>query len=175
MEEESYRKYREVLARAAFRLSERFGVRLSQSAAARFADSVPDWPAFPDTRETLRELGRKGFRLYILSNVDTDILLGTMRNNGLEVDGYVTAEEVGSYKPRAAHWTRFLAKTGARMEEMLHVAQSIYHDIVPTQRMGISSAWVNRYREPLPAEAQPSYIVDGLSGLSEILGRTAVE
>lgn len=168
-EEESYRKYREVLGRTAMKLSRRVGFDASQSAANRFAGSVPTWPAFPDTREALKALGRKGYRRYILSNVDADLLIGTIENHGLEVDGFVTAEEVGSYKPNEAHWKRFMQKTGARKGELLHVAQSIYHDIVPTQMMGIASAWVNRYGERLPSNAQPSYIVDSLENLAETL------
>jgi len=168
-EEESYRKYREVLRRAAARLSRRVGFEASQSGVNQFAESVPTWPAFSDTREALEDLGKRGYKRYILSNVDMDLLLGSIKNSGLEVEGFVTAEEVGSYKPDQAHWERFMQKTAARKGELLHVAQSVYHDILPTQRMGIQSAWVNRYTEPLPPNAQPSYIVDSLRNLAGIL------
>jgi 2-haloalkanoic acid dehalogenase type II len=174
-EEESYRRYREVLCRTALRLADKAGFKAGQAGAELFGGSVPNWPAFPDTARALRDIGRKGYKRYILSNVDTDLLFGTIKKWGLEVDGFVTAEEVGSYKPSEGHWTRFMQKTGARKEEMLHVAQSVYHDILPTQRMGIASAWVNRYAEPLPAEARPSYIVDSLRNLNEVLDQAASE
>ena len=168
-EEESYKKYREVLRNTAVRLAKSAHLEADQSAADEFANSVPSWPAFPDTRKALRELGKMGFARYILSNVDTDLLEGTIRNSGLEVDGFVTAEQVGSYKPSRGHWVAFMRKTGARKREVLHVAQSLYHDILPTQEMGIASAWVNRYREPLPESAHPAYIVDSLESLTNLL------
>jgi 2-haloalkanoic acid dehalogenase type II len=168
-EERSYKKYRQVLSSAALRMAESFGLSATPAAAAEFADSVPAWPVFPDTRDALHEFGRRGYLRYILSNVDTDLLLRTIEGNGLEIDGFVTAEEVGSYKPRPGHWTRLLEKTGAKKGEILHVAQSVYHDIIPAESMGIASAWVNRYGEPLPAEAEPAYITDSLASLNAIL------
>jgi len=81
----------------------------------------------------------------------------------------VTAEQVGSYKPRPGHWTEFMARTGARKDEVLHVAQSVFHDIIPTQGLGIESVWVNRYREQLPAGASPGLIVDSLALLSGVI------
>jgi FMN phosphatase YigB (HAD superfamily) len=87
----------------------------------------------------------------------------------LEVDGFVTSEQVGSYKPRAGHWLEFLRRTEAAKGEVLHVAQSIYHDIVPATRLGIASAWVNRYHEPMPSGASPTFVSDSLVHLAELL------
>jgi 2-haloalkanoic acid dehalogenase type II len=168
-QESSYRRYREVLSRTALALAAGLGVPPDRRAAEEFAASVPDWPAFPDTREFLQRMGSKGYKRYILSNVDDDLLEGTISKNGLEVDGFVTAEQVGSYKPDAGHWLRFIEKTGAGREEILHVAQSVYHDIVPSQRLGIVSAWVNRYGEPMPEGVQPAFMSDSLAHLSELL------
>jgi 2-haloalkanoic acid dehalogenase type II len=168
-QESSYKKYREVLALTAVSLSDRLGVKVTEDAAREFANSVPRWPAFQDTRKFLREMGEKGYSRYILSNVDNDLLAETIRTHGLEVDGFVTAEEVGSYKPNPGHWLRFLEKTGAAKGDILHCAQSMLHDIAPTQSLGIASAWVNRYGERLSSDLEPSIICDSLAGLSEAL------
>ena len=169
-EEASYKKYRDVLRNSALRLSRSLGFEASQSAADAFAASLPTWPAFPDTKKALQDLGRNGYRRHILSNVDTDLLQGTIANHGLEIEGFVTAEEVGSYKPNRGHWLAFFRKTGAKKEEVLHVAQSVYHDIIPAQEMSIASAWVNRYGEPLPQEAKPEFIVESMESLAKLLG-----
>lgn len=169
LEEAHYQRYSEVLRKTALKLAEELGVRGDENSAARFAASVPSWPAFPDTARALRDLGARGYRRYILSNVDADLLTETIRKNSLEVDGFVTAEEVGSYKPSHAHWVRFLEKTGATKDEVLHVAQSVFHDIVPAGRLGIQTAWVNRYREALPAGTEPLYISDSLAELASLL------
>jgi 2-haloalkanoic acid dehalogenase type II len=168
-QESTYRKYREVLAGTVMSMSGRLGVEVTKEGASNFAASVPHWPAFPDTAEFLRKAGAEGYARYILSNVDNDLLEETISNNRLEVDGFVTAEEVGSYKPAAGHWLKFMKETSAKKEELLHSAQSIYHDIIPTQQMGIASAWVNRYAERLPPGVSPTYMSDSLSGLEEIL------
>ena len=168
-EEAAYKKYREVLRKSVLAMSGDVGAEVSDDAARRFAGSVPGWPAFPDTAGFLKEMGSRGYKRYILSNVDDDLLEGTIRNSHLEVDGYVTAEQVGSYKPSEAHWVEFLRRTGASRDEVLHVAQSIYHDIIPTQAMGIASAWVNRYREPIPPGASPAMITDSLASLAEMI------
>ena len=168
-QESDYKLYREVLASTAADLAAGFGMKVKPQAFAEFAKSVPDWAAFPDTAEALRAMGRKGYRRYILSNVDTDLLKETISRNRLEVDGFVTAQECRSYKPAFGHWKAFMERTGARKEEILHVAQSIYHDIVPTAKLGISSAWINRYSQPLPSDAQPVFICDSLAGLVPLL------
>lgn len=168
-EEATYKKYREVLRRSVLSMSKELGVEVSDKAAREFAASVPRWPAFPDTARFLHMVGSRGYKRYILSNVDDDLLGATIENNRLEVDGFVTAEQVGSYKPRKAHWAEFLRRTGAAKGELLHVAQSVFHDILPAQELGIATAWVNRYSEPLPRDASPSMISDGLESLARII------
>jgi len=169
LQEATYQKYREVLRRTLLSMSGTLGVDISEEAARRFAASVPRWPAFPDTNEFLRRMSALGCKLYILSNVDDDLLEETINRNGLKIDGFVTAEQVGSYKPMPGHWVKFMQVTGAKHEETLHVAQSVYHDIIPTQAMGIASAWINRYDEPLPKAATPLFMSDSLAHLGEIL------
>jgi 2-haloalkanoic acid dehalogenase type II len=171
--ESEYRKYRDVLRETVISMSSTLGVPVTDTAAREFAGSVPRWPPFPDTSKFLRDMGSRGFKRYILSNVDNDILEETIRRHGLEVDGFVTAEEVGSYKPRPGHWERLFQKTGARREGVLHVAQSVYHDIIPSQEMGLASAWVNRYHEPMPTAASPTFVTDSLTHLAELLDGTS--
>lgn len=158
-----------MLRNAAIRVALGSGIELDPKKAEAFAESVPTWPPFADTKSSLALLASKGYELHILSNVDNELLEGTIRNTGLKVDGYVTAEDARSYKPAHGHWETFMSRSGAKREEILHVAQSIYHDILPTQEMGIASAWVNRYDDPLPSEVQPSYIASGLRELAQVL------
>ena len=169
-QESTYKKYREVLRETVISMSGVLGATVTNGAAQAFAGSVARWPAFPDSAGFLREMGSRGLKRYILSNVDNDLLEETVRRHGFEVDGFVTAEEVGSYKPRPGHWERFFQKTGAKREGVLHVAQSVYHDILPTQSMGIASAWVNRYDEKLGPGVEPLFICDSLENLAKALG-----
>lgn len=166
-----YKKYVRVMIDTAQRLAENLRIEISKAEAERFANSLPSWPAFKDTVAQLKTLGRMGLKRYILSNVDVDLLEETIGRNHLEVDGFVTAEEVRSYKPSFAHWSRFLEKTGVDKDLVLHVAQSIYHDIIPASRLGIKTAWINRYRNKLLDNAKPLFVCRSLRDLTQLLDR----
>lgn len=168
-EEGEYKSYREVLRDTAIKVADHLRISIAEKDAKEFAASVPSWPPFSDTVETLTELGRRGYKRVILSNIDRDILRETILRNNLDVDGYITAEDVGSYKPSLRHWNRFFELYETRREATLHVAQSIYHDIIPSSRLGISNAWINRYSEANPSGISPSYVFGGLKDLLNLL------
>lgn len=167
LESGPYRKYREILAESARRVASRFDVQLSEEEARAFADSLPNWPPFPDTVDGLKAFGVMGFRRVILSNVDRDLLAETIRRHGLEVDGAITAEDTRTYKPNPRHWLAFCARYGARREEVLHIAQSLLHDIRPALRLKLDCVWLNRYAEPTPEDVRrvrQFYDLDALVG-----------
>ena len=59
----------------------------------------------------------------------------------------ITAEDVGAYKPAENHFRILdttLAELGVDRTELLHVAQSLFHDHVPAKREGLASVWINR-------------------------------
>jgi len=168
-EEGKYKSYREVLRDVAMKVAENLGTPISEGQASSFAASVPRWPAFSDTVETMKELGKRGYKRIILSNVDRDILRETILRSGLDVDGYITAQDVGSYKPSTAHWNKFFDDYQASEQRTLHVACSIYHDIVPASKLGITNAWINRYSETKPVDVNPSYVFGDLKEILKIL------
>jgi 2-haloalkanoic acid dehalogenase type II len=138
--------YSQLLEKVHDRLSERFGLTPDNAEAAAFGTSVGNWPAFPDSARALAYL--KGhFQLIILSNVDRNSFAGSARRLGVEFDQILTAEEIGSYKPDLRNFEYLLARAGEAgiaKHELLHVAQSLFHDHVPANRMGIASAWIDR-------------------------------
>jgi 2-haloalkanoic acid dehalogenase type II len=148
-----YRSYREVLLLTARRVAERLGWALVPGRERFLPDSLPSWPAFPDTNEALRRMADAGHRLAILSNVDDDLLAGTRRHLVVDFDFAVTAQQVGSYKPAPAHFEAARKRIGDA--RWLHVAQSYFHDIVPTRRLGVPSAWINRKRERASGPERP--------------------
>jgi 2-haloacid dehalogenase len=163
--EKRYVPYRDVLSEAAVRAARTLGVALPAAQAREFADSLPRWPAFPDTVEVLGLLRQRGIGRFILSNVDRDQLEATIRVHSLEVDGFVTAEDVRSYKPHPAHWERFFDEHPIERGGVLHVAQSLYHDIVPATALGLRTVWVNRYSDALPGDVRPTFVLPDLRGL----------
>jgi 2-haloacid dehalogenase len=139
-------RYSELLEKVYGRLAEHFGVAVDAEEARAFGASVGDWPAFPDSVEALRYL-KQHFKLIILSNVDQASFARSNERLGVEFDEVLTAEEIGSYKPSLRNFefmVQRLDSIGIAKGELLHVAQSLYHDHVPANRMGIASAWIDR-------------------------------
>lgn len=148
---EAFRNYRDVLTESARRVTARLGWTLPDSRAGFLADSLSSWPPFPDTNGALETLAAAGCRLGILSNVDDDLLAGSRRLLVPVFDPalIVTAQQVRSYKPAAAHFDEARRRIGGL--RWLHAAQSLFHDIAATRRLGIPSAWINRKGETPPA------------------------
>ena len=138
--------YPEILSEAFFRTGQDLGVSVSGEWAARLGDSVPLWPAFPDSTNALQSLADE-YILIILSNVHRKGFAGSNTRLGVDFDKIITAEDVGAYKPAANHFKALeatLDELGIRRERLLHVAQSLFHDHVPAKRHGLDSVWINR-------------------------------
>ena len=167
VEQEHYRPYREVLAETATRVAHTLGWPLTYERAGFLAVSLPEWRPFADTNAALERLRAAGIRLGILSNVDDDLLAGTRRHFAVDFDLVITAQQVRSYKPRAAHFTTARERIGGA--RWLHAAESNYHDIVPVNAMGVATAWINRGgRAALPG-GTPTREFRDLTGLADWL------
>lgn len=138
--------YRDLLAEVHRRLAREWQVSVPEASHLAFGGSVPHWPAFADTPAALAYLGRH-YRLIILSNVDRDSFAASNAKLGVRFDAICTAQDIGSYKPDARNF-RYLIETVAKMgigrNEILHTAQSLYHDHAPAKAAGLASAWIDR-------------------------------
>jgi 2-haloalkanoic acid dehalogenase type II len=137
-----YRKYREVLGLAASAAARGFGKNIPEKLPSILAEQLPSWAPFPDTNPALEKLATE-YTLGILSNVDDDLLGGTLKHFTVPFDLVVTAERVRSYKPGTEHFEEARRIIGAD-RGWLHVAASVYHDIEPALRLGVKTVWVNR-------------------------------
>ncbi len=175
--------YSGLLARVHARLAAEWGVAADAAADAAFGASVPDWPAFPDSAEALAYLKRH-YRLVILSNVDRASFAGSNRRLGVEFDAIYTAQDIGSYKPdlRNFHYMlEHLAAKGIRPAEILHTAQSLFHDHGPAKLVGLSSCWIDRRHAaagwgatmPPPANATYEFRFTSMGEMAEAHRREA--
>ena len=138
--------YPAVLADTLRALGRRWGIATTEAAAAEFGASVGRWPAFPDSAGALQYLKRH-HKLVILSNVDRASFAKSNVKLGVEFDRVLTAEEIGSYKPDIRNFEyaiRALGEMGVARDKILHVAQSLFHDIAPANSLGLLTVWVNR-------------------------------
>lgn len=142
-----YRPYREILAEVTRALAAEQRLNLGPGQEYALADSIARWPAFKDTPKALARLAEH-YDLAILSNIDRDLFEGSRPKLLGEYDfdfaAVITAEDTRSYKPSIGHFWKAIETLGVPGARILHVAQSLYHDVAPAQSMGISTVWVNR-------------------------------
>jgi 2-haloacid dehalogenase len=138
-----YRTYRKVLTECLLGLGERYKFSPTTAELARFSASVGDWPAFADSAAGLaRFKGR--YRLAPITNCDDDLFALSNQKLGITFDWIITAQQAGSYKPSLNNFTFALNKIGVPMENVLHIAQSLFHDHAPAKYLGWRTAWINR-------------------------------
>ncbi|WP_454739173.1 haloacid dehalogenase type II [Cupriavidus necator] len=148
------------------RLANEWNVGVTDEEANTFGASVPDWPAFPDTVEALRYL-KQHYKLVILSNIDRLSFRGSNARLGVEFDAIYTAQDVGAYKPSPRNFEYMLGRLkrdfGLEKDDILHTAQSLFHDHAPANGFGLASAWIDRrhadkgWGATMPPPGTPKY------------------
>ena len=138
-----YITYRAVLESVVRQFGERYGFQPSGTELRALHESIPAWPTFPDTVSALQNL-QKRYKLAIISNIDDDLFNETRKHLGVEFSTVITAQQARSYKPSRNNFLMALRALKLEPSELLHVGQSIYHDVIPAQSLGIRAVWVNR-------------------------------
>ena len=173
-------RYPELLAEVMRRVGDHFRAEVTADEAAAFGESVGDWPPFEDAHDALTRLGKR-FSLIILSNVDRTSFARSNRKLGVEFDRIITAEDVGSYKPSPRNFEVLISEVRSldvAPEQLLHVAQSLYHDHEPAKRFGLSTVWIHRRHTvegfgatPPPAgTVQPDWTFPSLAAFADAAG-----
>jgi len=171
----AYRDYKSVLRTVLEGFGARFGFAPTASELQRFAASVKDWPAFPDSPRALQALKRK-FKLAIVSNIDDDLFAFSAQRLQVQFDWVITAHQVKSYKPSLNNFRFAFDRIGVPQAKILHVAQSLFHDIAPAKTLGLATVWVNRRHDKAgsgatpAAQAQPDLEVPDLQSLARTIG-----
>ena len=138
--------YREILATVYKRLADEWRVTVTWEEAEAYGRSVGDWPAFPDSTAALQYLKRH-YKLVILSNVDNASFAASNRRLAVDFDAIYAAEDIGTYKPDPRNFEYMLenlARLGVAKGDILHTAESMFHDHAPANRIGLRSAWIYR-------------------------------
>jgi len=170
-----YSQYREVLRSVVRAFGERLEFAPTQNEMDALPDSMPRWQPWPDTVSALKRLATK-FRLSIISNTDDDIFARTRAWLPVEFESVTTAQQAGCYKPRPEIFQMALKKTSVAADQIVHVGQSIYHDVLPAQSFGLATVWVNRPSPRVgigavrPASGKPDLEVPDVATLAERAG-----
>ncbi len=169
----AYQSYRNVLESVVGQLGERCGFRPSPAELRCLHESVPAWPRFPDAVDALQSLAQR-YQLAVISNIDDDLFSETRKHLGVEFAAVITAHQARSYKPSLNNFRLALQTLGVEPSRLLHAGQSVYHDVIPAQSLGISAVWVNR-RSARPgvgavraASGQPDLEVPDVAALAAL-------
>ena len=173
-EQKKYVSYREVLQLVVGGFGEKLGFDPSEAEMRSLPESLAAWQPFPDTVAALRELKTR-YQLAVISNIDDDLFADTAPKLGVKFNQVITAQQALCYKPCKRIFQIAQDKLGVAPGKWLHVGQSIYHDVIPAQAMGIAAVWVNR---PSPREGagatkaaagKPDHEVASLKELVELV------
>lgn len=174
VEAEGYRIYKDVLEEVLIRICNKLDLKPTEDELHNFSWSVRTWPPFPDSTEALKIL-QQNYRLGVLSNIDDDLFSYSEELLDIRFDEFVSAQQIQSYKPRKKHFLEVLRRLNYQPKDVLHVAQSLFHDIKPASELGFTTVWVNRrYGKPgsgaTPlAAATPDFEVKDLKSLVSIM------
>ncbi|MBE9193100.1 haloacid dehalogenase type II [Gloeocapsopsis crepidinum LEGE 06123] len=146
IQQNGYIKYREVLKKVVQKFGDRFDFVPTTTEIESLPESLQNWQPFPDTIKALQFLQQK-YKLVIISNVDDDLFATTAKHLKVEFNEIITAEQAKSYKPSLNNFKLAFSRIGIPQEQILHVAASLYHDIVPARSLGLTTVWVNRNAE----------------------------
>ena len=134
------------LARVYAAMAPELHLPTGESFAEGFRDSIKQWPAFPDSVDALKRLSKR-YRLVAMTNAQRWALDHMEKTLGSPFHDTVTVDEARCEKPDPVFFgfTRGrLSRDGYVLEDILHVAQSQYHDIGVAKQLGYTVAWIER-------------------------------
>jgi putative hydrolase of the HAD superfamily len=140
------KRYCELLAIVYKRLAEEWGLSATHEECVAYGRSIAHWPAFADSPDALRYL-KKYYKLVILSNVDNASFAHSNRRLQVAFDAVYTAEDIGSYKPSPRNFEYMLDKLrslGVGKDQVLHTAESMFHDHKPASALNMRTCWIHR-------------------------------
>ena len=158
------------------------GLPHDDAAADAFMRRFFQFPAFPDSVDALQRLRRR-FRLVAMTNFDR-VAYGACANTlNLPFHDSVTVDDAQYPKPDPRFFSYNLGRQSAfgyRQEDILHVAQSQYHDIGVARSLGYKVCWIERRKgqqgfggTPVPPEVtKPDFHFATLGELADAVERS---
>ncbi len=159
------KRYMDLLPVVYRRLAEEWGVEVTWEECCTYGRSIEHWPAFPDSAEALKYL-KQHYKLIVLTNTDNASFKHSNAKLEVEFDGRYTAEDIGSYKPDGRNFVYMLEnleRIGIKKTEVLHTAESMFHDHAPANKFGLSNCWIYRRHDKegfgatMTPEEMPTY------------------
>mgnify|MGYP001297379568 FL=1 len=165
------------LVRVYLAIAPKLGLPAEQAYGERLRDDARQWKAFPDSAMALARLGER-YRLIAMTNARRWAYDHFAKELGNPFYASFTADDTGTEKPDPAFFQKvfaFVESEGHSKDDILHVAQSQYHDIGVSRRLGMTNCWIERRHDQKgyggtiePSEfTQPDYHFTSMAALSD--------
>ncbi|ACE94633.1 putative 2-haloacid dehalogenase protein (plasmid) [Rhizobium etli CIAT 652] len=165
------------LVRVYLAIAPKLGLPADQKYGERLRDSAKSWKAFADSAAALARLA-KNYRLVAMTNARRWAFAFFEKELGSPFHAAFTADDTGTEKPDPAFFETvfaYVASEGHSKDDILHVAQSQYHDIGISRKLGLTNCWIERRHAEKgyggtiePAEfTTPDYHFTSMAGLAD--------
>lgn len=147
------KRFPEDLSRVYLDIARAAGLPESQELGQRLMNSAKHWAGFPDSADAMARLAKR-YKLVAMTNAQRWAFEHFQTALGLPFWKGFTTDDTGTEKPDPAFFEFVfadLAKDGIAKDDILHVAQSQYHDIGISRSLGMTNCWIER------RHAQPGY------------------
>jgi len=127
-------------------LAEKFALPIGHGEERTFVESAVSWPAFSDSVQALKRLG-KHFRIVAMTNTQRWAFDGMDRTLDFPFFKGFTVDDSGCEKPDPRYFSYVLGRLaleGYTKDNIVHVAQSQFHDIGIARELGYTVCWIER-------------------------------
>lgn len=167
------------LARCYGVVAEMLGLPQGKEYGRQMVEAVGNAPAFPDSAEALARLAER-YKLVAMTNAQSWAFDNYQKKLGMPFHKGFTVDDTGVEKPDPVffeHVFTDLIKEGVEKGDILHVAQSQYHDIGISRRLGMTNCWIERRHDKAgyggtispDSFTEPSYHFTTLAGLADAI------
>ena len=163
LESEAFRPYAEIVAQS---LVDELGLPPDQ--ASRIGANAGRWPLFADSAGALQQL-RAFAPCAAITNSDLAHAAQVQEQLGFNLDGWICAEEVRTYKPDPEMWRAASRRLGVPFSRnWWHVSAYADYDHTTARSLGLTCVFVRRpHSRPGPSDVT----VADLSELAALAGR----
>jgi 2-haloacid dehalogenase len=160
--------YREIGHRSVALVLERAGIEHTMDEVRYLVGEIEKLRPFPEVSEALARL-RTRYKLVVLSNGDPDMLEAAKKHHGVAFDRVISVAEANSFKPHVSTYTKAAELIGARMDQVLFVANHAF-DCVGAKSAGMHTAFIDRRRRPFGMTPhQPDILVSTMTELADVM------
>lgn len=134
------------LVRVYLQIAPALGLPAEQSLGEKLRNDVSRWRAFPDSVGALADLSNN-YKLIAMTNAQRWAFEHFSKELGNPFYKAFTVDDTGCEKPDPAFFEvvfAFVKSEGNTPDDILHVAQSQYHDIGISKELGLTNCWIER-------------------------------